>query len=69
VDRMLASNDQPLLDGKGSISSADMKSIAENRYDTFDTRRRSLEVTRADAEDLKEIENLEKDLKRKGGKS
>lgn len=68
VDRMLASNDQPLLEGKGSISSADMKSIAENRYHTFDIRRRSREATQADDDDLKEIEALENDLKRKGGK-
>lgn len=68
VDRMLASNDQALLEGKGSISSADMKSIAEDRYHTFDTRRRSREATQADDDDLKEIEALENDLKRKGGK-
>jgi hypothetical protein len=67
VDRMLASNDQPVLEGKGSISSAGMKSIAEDRYHTFDGRRRSLEATQADAEDLKEIEALEQNLKRKGG--
>ena len=68
VDRMLASNDQPVLEGKGSISSADMKTIAEDRYHTFDTRRRFLEATQADDDDLKEIEALEKDLKQKGGK-
>lgn len=68
VDRMLFSNDLPVLEGKGSISSADMKSIAEDRYHTFDTRRRSLEATQADDDDLKEIEALEKDLKQKGGK-
>ncbi len=68
VDRMLSSNDQPVLEGKGSISSADMKTIAEDRYHTFDTRRRSLEATQAAADDLKEIEALEKDLKQKGGK-
>lgn len=66
---MLASNDQPVLEGKGSISSAAVKSIAEDRYHTFDGRRRSLEATQADDDDLREIEALEKDLKRKGGKS
>ena len=67
VDRMLASNDQPVLEGKGSISSAGMKAIAEDHYHNFDGRRRSLEATQADAEDLKEIEALEQNLKRKGG--
>ena len=67
VDRMLASNDQPLLDGPGSISHEAMKTIAVERYDTFDTQRRATEALVADAEDLKAIESLEKDLKRKGG--
>ena len=69
VDRMLASNDQPLLDGPGSISHEDMKSVASERYEDFDTKRRKQEAIEADAEDLKAIEDLERDLKRKGGKS
>ncbi len=66
VDRMLASNDQPLLDGPGSVSHEDMKTIATERYEDFDTQRRKQEAIAADAEDLKAIEDLEKDLKRKG---
>ncbi|MBK5967915.1 MULTISPECIES: virulence RhuM family protein [Thiorhodovibrio] len=69
VDRMLASNDQPLLDGPGSVSHEAMKTTAIDRYDTFDAQRRSLEAQAADAEDLKSIEDLERDLKRKGRKS
>lgn len=68
LDRMLASNDQPLLDGLGSVSHEDMKAIAGERYEDFDARRRQQEARDADAEDLKAIEELEKDLKRKGGK-
>ncbi len=69
MDRMLAANDQPLLDGKGAVSHEAMKAIAEGHYETFDTARRSLEAQAADAEDLKAIESLEKDLKQKEGKS
>ena len=69
VDRMLASNDQPLLDGPGSVSHEDMKTIANERYEDFDAKRRQQEALAADAEDLKAIEDLEKDLKRKGGKA
>ncbi|MEX2606475.1 MAG: virulence RhuM family protein [Kiritimatiellia bacterium] len=69
VDRMLAGNDQPLLDGPGSVSHEAMKTLAGERYDDFDTRRRKQEALDADAEDLKTIEDLEKDLKRKGGKA
>jgi hypothetical protein len=68
VDRMLASNDQRLLDGPGSVSHENMKSIAAERYDSFDSKRRQQEAIEADAEDLKVLEELEKDLKRKGGK-
>ncbi|MES9905032.1 MAG: virulence RhuM family protein [Sedimenticola sp.] len=67
VDRMLAANDQPLLDGPGSVSHEAMKTIAAERYDSFDAQRRRQEAIAADAEDLKAIEDLEKDLKRKGG--
>ena len=66
---MLASNDQPLLNGPGSVSHEDMKIIAVERYDGFDAKRRQQEALAADAEDLKAIEDLGKDLKRKGGRA
>jgi hypothetical protein len=69
VDRMLAANDQPLLDGPGAVSHEAMKTIAAERYEDFDTQRRKQEAIAADAEDLKAIEDLEKELKRKGGKA
>lgn len=67
IDRMLASNDQPILTGTGTLSNETMKSIAQDRYEPFDSRRRSLEASQADAEDLTAIENLEHQLKRTGG--
>jgi hypothetical protein len=67
VDRMLTSNDQPLLEGPGPICHEAMKAIAAERCDDRDAKRRQQEAIDADAEDLKAIENLEKDLKRKGG--
>jgi hypothetical protein len=66
VDRMLAANDLPLLDGPGSVSHEAMKAIANERYDNFDANRRQQEALAADAEDLKAIEDLEKALKEKG---
>jgi len=63
VDRMLAANDQPLLDGPGAVRREDMKTIAERRYEAFDANRRRNEAIESDAEDLKAIEVLEKDLK------
>lgn len=64
VDRMLTGNDQPLLDGPGNISHEEMKTVTAERYEDFDSKRRQQEASDADAEDLKAIEDLEKDLKR-----
>jgi len=69
VDRMLAANDQPLLDGPGAVSHEAMKTIAAERYEDFDTQRRKQEAIAADAEDLKAIDDLEKELKGKGRKA
>jgi hypothetical protein len=69
VDRMLESNDQPLLQDAGSVSHNDMKQIATARYEAFDQNRRSAEAIAADAEDLREIEHLEEQLKNAPGKT
>ena len=62
VDRMLQFNDQPVLNGPGLVSHEDMKLIANDRYDAFDSNRCSAEAKEADAEDLKQIEELDKKL-------
>jgi hypothetical protein len=69
VDRMLESNDQPLLQDSGSVSHDDMKQIATARYEAFDQNRRSAEAIAAEAEDLREIEHLEEQLKNAPGKT
>ena len=66
VDKMLAFNDQPILAGAGSVSRENMERIARERYEVFDQQRRIAEAQAADAADLKEIEQLEQDLKHKG---
>lgn len=65
LDKMLAFNDQALLQGSGSVSHADMKQIAEARYNEFDQQRRQAEVLAADQEDLQSLETLAKNLKHK----
>jgi hypothetical protein len=65
VDKMLAFNDRAVLQGPGKISHDDMKAIAHERYDAFDENRRAAEAIEADAEDLKQIEDLDEKLKRK----
>ena len=64
VDRLLEFNERPLLEGAGSVSRDDMKAIAHERYETFDTNRRAAEAIEADKIDIKELEDIEK----KGGK-
>ena len=65
VDRMLEFNEQPILADTGSISRDTMIEIAHERYEDFDARRRQAEALEADAEDLKQLEELERKLKGK----
>lgn len=65
IDRMLAFNDQEILEGAGSVSRESMEKVARERYEVFDQQRRIAEAEAADAADLKEIEQLEQDLKYK----
>ncbi|MDA3889836.1 MAG: virulence RhuM family protein [Allgaiera sp.] len=69
VDRMLEFNEQDILEGADSVSREQMKTIARERYEDFDAKRRKVEALEADAEDLKALEELEKDLKRMGGEA
>lgn len=62
VDRLLEFNDKPVLQGPGRISHEQMKQQAEAAYERFDTQRRTQEALEADAADLREIEDVEKQL-------
>lgn len=66
VDRMLEFNDKPVLADAGTLRREQMERIAHERYDLFDLRRRESERTQADAEDLRQIEQLEDRLKARG---
>lgn len=66
VDRLLEFSERPVLKNAGSVSSEQMKTIAQERYETFDTNRRSAETVAADADDIKTLEAIEKKAKRKG---
>ena len=63
----LAFNERAQLKGGGSISRESMVRIAHERYESFDAQRRRADVLRADAEDMAELEAIEKCLP-KGGK-
>lgn len=64
VDRLLAFNERPILDGAGRISRDRMEQIARERYEQFDARRRRDEALEADAEELRELEALEERIKK-----
>lgn len=68
VDKMLAFNDQSILQGAGSVSREQMEQLAHQRYDAFDQKRRQAERIQADVDDLKAIEQLEHTLKNTGNK-
>lgn len=68
VDKMLAFNDRPILSGAGLISREYMERVAHERYALFDQQRRETERAQADADDLKEIEQIEHAVKQAGKK-
>jgi len=66
VDNFLQFNERPLLDGPGKMSRKQMTQIVHQRYDEFDQKRKRQEAVQADAEDLKQLEDLEKDVRERG---
>ena len=66
VDRLLAFNDRPILQGTGSVGHAAMKTIVHERYEAFEVQRRADEARAADAQDLRELEAVEKALANAG---
>ena len=65
VDRMLEFNEKPILDGKGAISHKRMQQVIQERYEQFNASRLLAEALQADAEDLAELEQLERELEKK----
>jgi len=45
------------------------RKLASERYDEFDAKRKEAEAIAADEEDIKELENLEKKLTKRGSDS
>ena len=63
VDNLLTFQEKDILQGKGSVSNAEMESIVRKVYDEFDTNRRHYDAQLADAEDLKALEDIERSIK------
>ena len=63
VDKVLEFNDQQVLEGAGTVSRKQMEKIAHECYEEFNKKRQQAEVLKSDADDLKEIEQLEQIIK------
>lgn len=62
LDAFLTFNEHELVTHAGKIKAEIAKSIAEERYEEFDQKRKTEEVLAADEEDIKELEEIEKRL-------
>lgn len=60
VDNLIQFQGMDVLQGKGSVSNAEMENYARNVYATFDAKRKQIEALQADADDLKLLEDLER---------
>ena len=67
VDKILVSNEQPLLTSKGNVSNVQMEEYANKVYDEFNARRKSQDAHEADTEDMQELFELEQELKKRQG--
>lgn len=66
VDNFLEFNERPLLKGSGRVSHDSMVKLAHKRYEEFNAKRRAAEVLKADADDIVELEMIEKTKKPRG---
>jgi len=62
LDAFLEFNEQELLTHAGKVKAEVARKIAEDRYQEFDKQRKIEEAKKADEEDLKELEEIEKRL-------
>lgn len=63
IDRIIEFNDKEVLKGYGSVGHEQMKKMVGKVYETFDAKRKSIEAIEADAEDLKELQQIEEKVK------
>jgi hypothetical protein len=65
VDKILIANEQPLLLSKGNVSKEQMETFANAVYEDFNARRKAQDTIDADAEDMRELFELEQELKKR----
>jgi hypothetical protein len=65
VDKILQLNDKEILRHKGKISNKEMEKIVGEIYKGFDIRRKKYEAEIEDKQELKELDDIEKRLKKR----
>lgn len=63
VDNLLEFQEKEILTGHGSVSNEKAENFAREVYDTFQERRKQFEAQKADAEDLRMLEDLNKNIR------
>ena len=66
IDKIIALNDKPLLKNKGSVSHKQMENKVDTLYEEFNAKRLIIDkeiADKQDMEELKQIENIIKNLK------
>ena len=66
ADRIISAHGLPMSSGAGCITHGEMLAAAEERYERFDARRKREEAEMIDAEELRQLELLEEEIKKKG---
>lgn len=69
LDGFLEFNEQKILTHAGKVKTEVAKRIAEEHYEEFDNKRKRVAAHKADEEDLKQLEEIEKKLLENRGKS
>jgi hypothetical protein len=64
VDKILDFHDKKILIHTGSISKAEMEKKVREIYADFDKRRKEYEALKADEEDIKELKQIENEIKK-----
>ena len=68
VDKILDFHDRKILNHAGSIGKLEMEKIVKEIYTDFDKKRKEYNAIQADNEDIKELKQLEENIKRKDNK-
>lgn len=67
VDALLTFQGENVLVGSGHVSNEEMEAYVKEMYNRFNAKRKVIDAQLADEEDLKFLENLENEIKKKEG--